>query len=206
MGRVCAALLAVVVMIAVVATDAPASAAVPAPATLSAIGGDSTVNLTWSRVDVPDLASYAAYKWMAATKSWGKVATTPATQTSATITGLTNGTMYYFVVLARTSNAQSPASPIASARPMPVEPTTDDPDGPTVQHCGTLTRDEVWRGSHVLACTTIVPAGTTLTIGPGTVVAAQPSQGLSVAGTLQVSGTSDAPVDLTTTRAMLTEY
>lgn len=206
MGRVRAALLAIGVMIAVVAPAAPAAAAVPAPATLSATAGDSTVNLTWSRADSPEIARYVAYQWMPASKSWRQVAATPATETSATITGLTNGTLYYFVVLARTSNAQSPASPRASARPMPLEPTTDDPDGPTVQHCGSLAKDEVWRGSHVLSCTTTIPDGIKLSIGPGTVVAAQPGQSLVVAGTLHVAGTSDAPVDLTTTRAMLTEH
>jgi len=206
MRRICAALLAIGVMITVGPTAEPAAAAVPAPATLSAAAGDTKVELTWSKADSPDIASYVAYQWIASSKSWSAVATTPAATTSATITGLTNGIVYYFVVIARTSTAWSPASPRASARPMPSEPTTDKADGPPVPHCGSLTKDEVWRGSHVLSCTTTVPAGITLSIGPGTIVAAQPGQGLSVAGTLNVSGTSAEPVDLTTTRAKLTEY
>ena len=64
----------------------------------------------------------------------------------------------------------------------------------------------MWTGTHVLECVVTIPEGITLTIKPGAVVAGQPWQGLVVAGRLEVEGTPDDPVTLTSTRDQLRSF
>jgi hypothetical protein len=66
-------------------------------------------------------------------------------------------------------------------------------------HCGTITGNVTWNAgpTHILSCTTTIPPGSTLTLGPGTIVKGGPGSQLVVNGSLVVSGTSASPVVFT---------
>ncbi len=85
-----------------------------APAGLSAIAGDAQVSLNWNLA-----AGAAAYNLKRATASGGPYATlTNLAGTSLVSGGLTNGTLYYFVVSATNSAGESSNSLPVSARPV----------------------------------------------------------------------------------------
>jgi N-acetylneuraminic acid mutarotase len=92
-----------------------------APNITSAAAGNAQVSLTWSAVT--GAASYNVYQ---GTSAGGQAATpvkTGITGSSVTITGLTNGTTYYFKMAAvNASGAVSALSNEISARPMPPPP------------------------------------------------------------------------------------
>lgn len=119
-----------------------------------------------------------------------------------------------FVHLQSTPSPPSPPSPTPTPRPTPTPtatsspsptPTATVPPGPA-RRCGTLAEDTEWAGPNVLTCMVSVPAGVTLTIEPGAVVAAQPGFGFEVAGQLLVNATVYDPVTLTSTRDQLTSF
>ncbi|HKT82802.1 MAG TPA: hypothetical protein VJQ84_03085 [Solirubrobacterales bacterium] len=72
------------------------------------------------------------------------------------------------------------------------------------QRCGALSHDETWSTAQlsgvVLSCTVEVPAGITLTLGPGLFVKVATASNLRILGSLQVIGTPAAPVALTSLR------
>lgn len=103
-----------------------------------------------------------------------------------------------------TSTPTPTVTPSPSPTPTPTPTVTALPNPP--RWCGTLSENAVWTGPNVLDCSVIVPAGVTLTIGPGAIVAAQPGAGLVVAGRLQVNGTIADPVTLTSTRDELRSF
>ena len=101
---------------------AQASAAAPplgvplAMGTLSATPGNGSVKLSWS-----SLAGATAYTVRRSTSSGGGYAdfsgnSTPSTE--LTVTGLTNGTTYYFTAFASNATGAGPLSPEVSARPI----------------------------------------------------------------------------------------
>lgn len=133
----------------------------PAPANLVATAGNAQVSLTWSAS-----SGAKSYHVKRATVSGGPYTTvaSPAT-TSYTDTGLTNGTVYYYVVTAVNAVGESGNSNQASATPAaadttpPTAPTgltttrgpntfqitlrwtaSTDPDSPNISY-------EVWRSS-----------------------------------------------------------
>ena len=68
------------------------------------------------------------------------------------------------------------------------------------EHKGVMTGDEVWQKAgapHVIRATVIIPAGVTLTIDPGVVVAAAADAQLIVDGTLLIAGTAEERVLVT---------
>lgn len=66
--------------------------------------------------------------------------------------------------------------------------------GPVIlEHCGSLAMDETWTSTrvHHLTCPVVIPAGTTLTVEPGTIVKSDPGAGINVeGGSLSVPGTA----------------
>jgi fibronectin type 3 domain-containing protein len=100
----------------------------PTPTGLAALSGDTTASLTWEDVLVPDLHGYVVYQAAAAGGPWVPVGS--ANGTSFQVTGLENGTEYFFAVAAvDTSGNASGRS--ASVMVVPVEPDVTAPPPPT---------------------------------------------------------------------------
>jgi len=115
------------------ATPTPATIPPAAPAGLTAAptGSAGVVNVSWKAVT--DTSGYSVYD---ATSAGGEdTSGSPActtTATTCTVTGLTDGTEYYFVVVATNSAGASGASAEASATPVNT-PTATGVDGATLQ-------------------------------------------------------------------------
>ena len=93
----------------------PLAWAVPAaPASLTATPGNTQVSLSWSAVT--GATSYNIYDSTSSGGPYTKVAS--STNTSYSVTGLANGTAYYFVVTAVNSSGESGYSNQASATPV----------------------------------------------------------------------------------------
>lgn len=110
------------------ATPPPAPQAPNAPAGLTATAGDASVVLTWNTAS--GALKYNIYYGTTSgvTKSTGTVVSVGAAPTY-TVTGLTNGTMYYFVVTAANQGGESAISAEVSAKP--VSPVPLAPSGLT---------------------------------------------------------------------------
>ena len=108
----------------------PDTTAPPVPSGLTATADHRQVNLTWNAVITPDLADYQVLPATSKTGPWTPVTGSPTTQTALTVSGLTNGTTYWFTVSARdtTGNTSQQADPV-SAKPVadtsPPGPVTD---------------------------------------------------------------------------------
>jgi hypothetical protein len=91
----------------------------PAPTGVSVTAGDGTVSLSWDKA--PGATSYAVYT---GTSESFSVSTRRLTVDApgATLTGLTNGTVYYFWVTA--ANSTGPSSPSGAVKATPVAPAT----------------------------------------------------------------------------------
>jgi len=85
-----------------------------APTNLSAQPGDGQVLLTWNPVSGP-VNGYRIYQSQTSVSGYTQVST--ATLPTQMVTGLTNGTRYYFVVTAFNAVGESPRSNEASATP-----------------------------------------------------------------------------------------
>ena len=166
----------------------------PVPTGLDATAGDGSVHLSWSAVSADDLAGYNVYRSASAEGPWTKVTSSPIPDTSRDVTGLTNGTTYWFAVTAIDAEQnESGTSTAATATPTAAPPAV-------VSHCGTISANETWSSAsiHRLTCSVTVPSGVTLTIEPGAVVKANTgSVSLSVSGSLVAVGTAADPVVLT---------
>jgi rhamnogalacturonan endolyase len=99
-----------------VSTNATVSVMAPpsAPASLSAVPGDSQVTLSWSAV--ANATGYFLYRGTSSSNE-NVVVVSSYTGTSYTNTGLANGTTYYYVVAGTNSVGLGPNSPEASATP-----------------------------------------------------------------------------------------
>lgn len=95
-----------------------------APTGLTAVAGDQLVNLSWN--GSTGATSYAVYKSTTNGSSYTLVSSS-VTATNFSVTGLTNGTTYYFVVTASNASGTSPYSNQASATPQAPTP----PNAPT---------------------------------------------------------------------------
>jgi hypothetical protein len=87
----------------------------PTPLNLTATASDASVALNWSSVN--GASSYNVYQGTAAAAEGASPIALGLTNTHATITGLTNGTVYYFTVTALTSDGESPQSIEVSSVP-----------------------------------------------------------------------------------------
>ena len=83
----------------------------------------------------------------------------PTSSSSYDVTGLTNGTTYYFAVtsLDTTGNESAKSGPVSAT---PVAPPA------TVSHCGAIAANETWTSTsiHRLTCSVTVNTGVTLKI------------------------------------------
>jgi uncharacterized repeat protein (TIGR03803 family) len=91
------------------------------PAGLSAVAGDGKVGLTWSAVK--GASSYDVYQATSSGVETAPAALSALTETSATLSGLQNGTRYYFTVVATNEGGAGRHSAEMSA--MPVAAPTD---------------------------------------------------------------------------------
>ncbi len=92
-----------------------------APTGLTATPGDSQVNLSWDGPGDSGASPVTGYNIYEGTSSGDESSTpvnsSPVTGTSYTVTGLTDGTPYYFEVTAVNADGEGPASGEASATP-----------------------------------------------------------------------------------------
>jgi len=93
----------------------PQLAAPSAPTNLAATAGDQTVSLSWRAV--AGATSYNLYQGTSAGGESATPARTGITGTTSSVTGLSNGTRYYFVVRGVNAGGTGPASNEASATP-----------------------------------------------------------------------------------------
>ena len=106
----------------------PTPRAPAAPTGVSATAGDAIAAVTWT---APTDTGTVAISGYTVTSSPGNISVNAAASAkSATVTGLTNGTKYTFVVLAKNSVGSSPAS-VASNAVTPVSTTPLPPPPPT---------------------------------------------------------------------------
>ena len=99
-------------------TQASATPQLPAPVGLTVTPGHTEVTASW--LSVPNATGYKVYystSSLDSTTDFRGISSVTATGTSATVTGLTNGTIYYFVVVATSAGGESAASTEARAAP-----------------------------------------------------------------------------------------
>ena len=97
-----------------------------APSGLAATAGDAQVSLSWNAPASDGGAAITGYRVYQGT---GQTAVASVTGTSATVTGLTNGTRYSFKVTAVNKAGEGPASGAASATPTAATTNPGPPNG-----------------------------------------------------------------------------
>ena len=90
---------------------------------LTALAGNGQASLDWSAPNNGglEITGYTV-RWRAATQDFSSARQSVATETGATVSGLVNGTVYYFDVSATNSLGDGPPSSEASATPFHVPP------------------------------------------------------------------------------------
>ncbi len=114
-----------------ISSPTPSYSSPAAPATPTATRGDSQVVVTWTAVK--EATSYKVFykAGTSASASDTQATATMIAGTSATITGLSNGTKYAFMVIASNSSGDSPASAVVTAIPAAAATAPPIPTGVT---------------------------------------------------------------------------
>jgi len=95
-----------------------------APTSLSASAGNQQVSLNWNDNSESDLAGYHVYRSTTPGGPYTKITTSLVTASAYTDAGLTNGTRYYYVVIAQdVGGNESTNSNEANAIPIDIDPT-----------------------------------------------------------------------------------
>ncbi len=100
----------------------PDTTAPGVPIGLAASPGDGSASLTWDAVVAGDLAGYRVYQGASATGPWTLVRD-EVSDPAATVSGLTNGTTYWFAV----SSVDASGNESALSTPASVTPVAPDP-------------------------------------------------------------------------------
>jgi titin len=106
-----------------VVSQIPRPAAPTAPRTLTATPGSGQVRLSWllpASNGGAVVTDYIIQRSANGTSGWVTISDGVRTTTSYTVTGLVNGTRYYFRVLAKNATGSSPASNVVNAIPRTV--------------------------------------------------------------------------------------
>ncbi len=119
----------------------------PAQPTVSAGNGQVTVSWSEPANNGAAITSYIVY-WStssAAIQSWLNSVNTGSTSTSYTVTGLSNGTAYYFTVIAVNATGQSARSAVSSG----ATPVVPGPPPPPPCSCDGVARRQYGQFSHL---------------------------------------------------------
>ncbi|EWT02522.1 autotransporter adhesin, partial [Intrasporangium oryzae NRRL B-24470] len=144
------------------ATPQAAATAPSAPQSLTAVGANTTVSLSWAAPASNGGSAVTGYTVYRGTTTGGEAATPVATNvtgTSFTDTGLINGTAYFYKVAAVNAVGTSPPSNEASATPQA-------PSGPVgyVQRVGSATASAARTTTTLTVGSSGVKAGDTLVV------------------------------------------
>ncbi|WP_025692114.1 S-layer homology domain-containing protein [Paenibacillus zanthoxyli] len=144
------------------------------PVLNSAIAGDRHVQLAWSPVD--GSTGYKIYQSVTSGTYGPEVATVTGSTYDFDVTGLTNGTTYYFVVKAANPGGDSAASNEVSATPItvPADPTDVSAVAGNSQATVSFTTPSDNGGSPVI--------GYEVTASPGNIIAEGTSSPITVTG------------------------
>lgn len=157
-------------------TPPPDTTPPPAPQGLTAMPGDRQVELRWSAVPAEDLAGYVVY-YSSAGGGWTAAARVDGT--TAVVSGLSNGTQYWFAVSSvdTTGNesgwsAQRPATPVAppdtTAPPAPASLVASAGDGEATLAWSTVDAPDL---AGYLVYGRVAPDGEWLPVGDGPTLA-----------------------------------
>lgn len=91
----------------------------PAPTGVSAVAGNASATVTWSAVTAADLDGYRVYRGTSAAGPWTDPVSVAKTSSNAVVTGLANGTTYYFAVTSFDLSDNESAKSAASAATVP---------------------------------------------------------------------------------------
>ena len=119
-----------------------------APTGLSGVAGDEEVSLSWtSGGDNGDpITDYVVEYKLSTSGSWSTFADGTSATTSATVTGLANGSLYNFRVSAVNGNGTSDVSSTANATPVSSTPTA--PTATSVSISGSASLGEIITGTY----------------------------------------------------------
>ena len=171
--------------------DIPDSDAPEDISSLSGVPGNGFVYLTWVRsADTAHDLVDQLIEVSSDGSNWDSPVSLGKEVSSYKVTGLTNGSPYWFRI--RCLDSSGNLSPGVVAGPFTPDATA------VITVSGTISSDTVWAGGvYYVSGNLTVNTGVTLTIEPGVIVKFAPHVYMNIRGCLKASGTSDLPVVFT---------